>query len=93
MAGDGSGAVRPGGYDALNAYSRIVVDEALHRGIPVEVTDPGRGGLVLRWAGRAVRTYESLSELTSAVAFRICDDKRLTREILERAGLPVPARS
>ena len=91
MAGDGSGAARPGGYDALNAYSRIIVDEALHRGIAVEVTDPGRGGLLLRCAGRAVRTYESLPELTSAVAFRICDDKRLTREVLERAGLPVPA--
>ena len=57
----------------------------------MEVTDAGRGGLLLRCAGRTVRTYESLSELTSAVAFRICDDKRLTREVLERAGLPVPA--
>lgn len=37
-----------------------------------------------------MRSYESLSELTSAVAFRICDDKRLTREVLERAGIPVP---
>jgi len=47
--------------------------------------------MLLCYDGRAVRTYESLSELTSAVAFRICDDKRLTREVLERAGLPVPA--
>ncbi|MDQ1499366.1 MAG: hypothetical protein QOI86_2706 [Actinomycetota bacterium] len=37
-----------------------------------------------------MRTFESLSELTTAVAFRICDDKRLTREVLERAGIPVP---
>ena len=37
-----------------------------------------------------MRTYESLSELTSAVAFRICDDKRLTREVLARAGIPLP---
>jgi len=36
-----------------------------------------------------VRTFESLSELTSAVAFRICDDKRLTRDVLSAAGLPV----
>lgn len=55
----------------------------------VEITDPDRGGLVLRCAGRAVRTFESLSELTSAVAFRICDDKRLTREVLAAAGIPV----
>jgi GNAT-family acetyltransferase (TIGR03103 family) len=90
MAGDRSGAARPGGYDALNVYTRIIVDEALRRGIGVEVTDPGRGGLLLRCDGRAVRTYESLSELTTAVAFRICDDKRLTREVLARAGIPVP---
>ena len=37
-----------------------------------------------------MRTFESLSELTSAVAFRICDDKRYTREVLERAGIAVP---
>jgi GNAT-family acetyltransferase (TIGR03103 family) len=77
-----------------NAYTRIIVDEALRRGITVEVFDPARGGLRLRHGGRAVRTFESLSELTSAVAFRICDDKRLTREVLERAGIPVaPGRS
>jgi GNAT-family acetyltransferase (TIGR03103 family) len=37
-----------------------------------------------------VTTLESLSELTSAVAFRRCDDKLLTRQVLQRAGLPVP---
>jgi GNAT-family acetyltransferase (TIGR03103 family) len=80
----------PGDYAALNAYSRIIVDEALRRGIAVDVFDPARGGLLLRHGGRVVRTFESLSELTTAVAFRICDDKRLTREVLERAGIPVP---
>jgi GNAT-family acetyltransferase (TIGR03103 family) len=80
----------PGDYDALNAYSRIIVDEALRRGIAVEVFDAARGGLRLRHGGRVVRTFESLSELTTAVAFRICDDKRLTREVLERVGIPVP---
>ena len=41
--------------------------------------------------GRPVTTFESLSELTSAVAFRRCDDKLLTRSVLERAGLAIPA--
>ena len=36
-----------------------------------------------------MRTFESLSELTSAVAFRCCDHKGLTRAVLERAGLSV----
>jgi GNAT-family acetyltransferase (TIGR03103 family) len=90
MAGDRSDGAGLGRYRELNVYTRIIVDEALRRGIAVDITDPSRGGLVLRCAGRAVRTYESLSELTSAVAFRICDDKRMTREVLEAAGIPVP---
>ena len=79
----------PAAYEAINVYTRIIVDEALRRGIAVEITDPARGGLVLRQGGRTVRTFESLSELTSAVAFRICDDKGLTRDVLQRAGIPV----
>jgi GNAT-family acetyltransferase (TIGR03103 family) len=87
MAGDRG---RPSGaYEALNDYTRIIVDEALRRGIAVDIIDPARGALVLTHAGRTVRTFESLSELTSAVAFRICDDKGLTRDVLERAGIPV----
>ncbi|MEA2504769.1 MAG: hypothetical protein QOG36_1812 [Actinomycetota bacterium] len=80
----------PHGYDRLNAYTRIIVDEAGRRGIAVEIFDAARGGLVLTNAGRSVRTLESLSDLTSAVAFRICDDKGYTREVLERAGIAVP---
>jgi GNAT-family acetyltransferase (TIGR03103 family) len=87
MAGERGG--RPDGYDDLNVYTRIIVDEAQSRGIAVEIDDPARGALRLTSAGRTVRTLESLSELTTAVAFRICDDKGLTREVLERAGIPV----
>jgi D-alanine-D-alanine ligase-like ATP-grasp enzyme len=39
---------------------------------------------------RRITTLESLSQLTSAVAFRRCDDKLFTRRVLKRAGLPVP---
>jgi GNAT-family acetyltransferase (TIGR03103 family) len=40
--------------------------------------------------GRTVRCRESLSELTSAVALSICDDKAMTRRIVEAAGVAVP---
>ncbi len=80
----------PEGYDELNCYSRIIVDEARRRGIDVEILDPHLGELVLSRAGRSVTTLESLSELTSAVAFRRCHDKLHTRNVLERAGLAVP---
>ncbi|MEU6073164.1 N-acetylglutaminylglutamine synthetase [Micromonospora sp. NPDC047074] len=80
----------PEGYDRLNPYARIVADEAMRRGIRVEVTDPAWGELRLSNGGRAVLTRESLSELTSAVAMSRCDDKRVTRRILAEAGLSVP---
>ncbi|MET8835009.1 N-acetylglutaminylglutamine synthetase [Micromonospora sp. NPDC004540] len=80
----------PAGYDELNPYARIVADEAMRRGIRVEVTDPRWGELRLSSGGRTVHTRESLSELTSAVAMSRCDDKRVTRRILAEAGLSVP---
>ncbi|WP_405113638.1 N-acetylglutaminylglutamine synthetase [Micromonospora sp. NBC_01405] len=80
----------PEGYDRLNPYARIVADEAMRRGIRVEVTDPEWGELRLSNGGRTIVTRESLSELTSAVAMSRCDDKRVTRRILTEAGLSVP---
>ena len=84
-------AAPPGGYHELNIHTRVIVDEALSRNIEVEIVDPAVGELCLRFGNRRVTTLESLSELTSAVAFRRCDDKLLTRRVLEDAKLPVPA--
>ena len=78
-------------YARLNPYARIVGDEARRRGIAVEVLDAEWGELRLSHAGRSIVTRESLSELTTAVAMSRCDDKRVTRRILARAGLAVPA--
>ncbi len=75
----------------LNPYARIVADEAIRRGIHVEVLDPSWGELRLTHGGRKVVTRESLSELTTAVAMSRCDDKRVTRRMLAHAGLQVPA--
>ncbi len=75
----------------LNPYARIIVDEALRRGIHVEVTDAAGGFFSLTYGGRRVRCREALSELTSAVAMSICDDKRATRRVVEAAGVRMPA--
>jgi GNAT-family acetyltransferase (TIGR03103 family) len=80
----------PPGMDELNPYARIIADEALRRGIRVEVIDAEGGELRLSLGGRSVLTLESLSEFTSAVALSRCDDKRVTRRIVERAGVRVP---
>ena len=86
-----SGRPSPRDYEALNPYSRIIVDEARRRGVDVEILDAERGEMVLSHGDRQIRTLESLSELTSAVAFRRCDDKVHTRRVLARAGINLPA--
>ena len=77
-------------YDALNPYARLIVEEARRRGIQVEILDAEGGFFRLTHGGRSVRCRESLSELTSAVAMSICDDKAATRRVVEAAGLKVP---
>lgn len=76
----------------LNPYARIIVDEARRRGIHTEIIDAEGGLFRLSWGGRSVKCRESLSELTSAVALSICDDKRMTRRIVQAAGVRVPER-
>jgi GNAT-family acetyltransferase (TIGR03103 family) len=77
-------------YERLNPYARIIADEARRRGIGVEVLDAEWGELRLSHGGRSIVTRESLSELTSAVAMSRCDDKRITRRIVEAVGISVP---
>lgn len=83
--------VGPSDDHALNPYARLIVDEARRRGIHAEIIDAGGGLFRLSWGGRSIRCRESLSELTSAVALSICDDKRMTRRIVKAAGVRVPA--
>ncbi|WP_448610736.1 N-acetylglutaminylglutamine synthetase [Geodermatophilus sp. URMC 60] len=83
-------AARPEGLEDLNPYARIIAEEALERGIRVEVNDAGWGEMRLSLGGRTVLTRESLSEFTSAVAMSRCDDKRVTRRIVDKAGVRVP---
>lgn len=74
----------------LNPYARIITDEARRRGIAVEVIDEEFGHFRLAWGGRSIVCRESLTELTSSIAFLRCDDKRLTHRVLKEAGLEVP---
>ncbi len=80
----------PETVDDLNPYARIIAEEALRRGIFVEVVDAETGEMRLSHGGRTVITRESLSEYTSAIAMCRCDDKRLTRRLVEKAGIAVP---
>lgn len=77
--------------EELNIYGRIITDEARRRGISVEVIDAENGYFQLSLGGRVITCRESLSDLTTAVAMSYCDDKVVTRKILSRANLRVPA--
>jgi GNAT-family acetyltransferase (TIGR03103 family) len=76
--------------EQLNPYARIIIREARRRGIHVEVTDAEGGFFRLSHGGRSIHCRESLSELTSAVAMSICDDKSVTRRFVSEAGVKVP---
>ena len=82
--------IAPPPEEALNPYARIIVDEARRRGIGVEVLDSDLNLFTLTLGGRSITCRESLSELTSAVAMTLCDDKKLTHRTLQRAGLEIP---
>ena len=83
--------IGPDRIEGLNPYAEIIVNEAMRRGIHVEVTDAEGGFFRLTHGGRSIHCRESLSELTSGVAVSICDDKSVTRRIVEAAGVKVPA--
>ena len=82
--------IGPEHQHALNPYARIIVDEALRRGIAVDVLDEEEGYFRLTQGGRRIVCRESLTELTSAIAISRCDNKRVTHRLLAKAGLSVP---
>lgn len=74
----------------LNPYARIIADEAIRRGIRVTVLDAESGYLEFEHGGRTVVSRESLTQYTSAVAMSRCEDKRVSRKVVERVGVRVP---
>ena len=74
----------------LNPYAKIIYDEALHRGIQIDIKDASRGFMKLKFAGRSINCMESLTDLTTAIAFQICSDKYLCWQLLERKGIRLP---
>ncbi len=53
----------PTGYDRINRYTRIIVDEALGRGIDVEIGDPALGELRLTLGRHTVRLLADAGDL------------------------------
>ncbi len=75
----------------FNPYARLIVDEALGRGIRVDVVNAEGGYFNLSHGGRRIRCRESLTDLTSAVVMSRCADKKLCSGLLSKAGIRTPA--
>lgn len=78
-------------YPGLNPYARLLVDEARKRGIRIDIVDEDFGLFTLTLGSKTISCRESLSDLTTAVAMTKCDDKRLTRKLLAKNDIRVPA--
>ncbi len=74
----------------LDPTSKLILDEARRRGIGVEILSARAEYFRLRHGARAITCRESLSELTSAVALSMCEDKRITARLLQAASLRTP---
>ncbi len=83
--------VGPDLREKLNPYAKIIVDEALERGIRVDVVHAENGYFTLSHGGRRIRCRESLTDLTSAVVMSRCADKALCSQLLRKAGVNTPA--
>lgn len=77
-------------HSTLDPSSRLILAEAAMRGIKTELLTPRGEYFRLTHKGRSVQCRESLSELTSAIALCLCDDKRTTARVLRTAGLRTP---
>ena len=73
----------------LNPYGQIITREARKRGIGVEIVDAEASVFRLSHGGRSILCRESLTELASAVAMSMCEDKRVASRLLGRQGIRV----
>lgn len=85
--------VGPDVREEFNPYARIIVDEALARGIRLDVLDAAGGYFNLTHAGRRIRCRESLTDLTSSVVMSRCADKALCSRLLRSADVHTPAQA
>lgn len=76
-------------FNCLGPSTRTIMDAARSRGIPVRRL--GTGSLLqLGHGSRQRRVFTGETDRTGAIAETIAHDKELTRELLQKVGVPVP---
>lgn len=76
--------------DAYNPYAQIIINEAVKRGLRVEDFDVKMGCFYIYSGQRKIRCRESLTDLTSAYSHMLCENKNLTRKILNQFHIKTP---
>lgn len=71
-------------------YTTTITQEARRRGIGVEVIDAETPIFILKYGGRKIRCYNSLTDCVGAVTFHMAQDKHLANAFLARYGFSVP---
>lgn len=82
--------IAPASDRSLNPYAQIITNEARRRGIAVSIDDPDKNLFTLTFGGRSIQCWESLSELTDAMAMLRCTQKDLTYSIMKKNKIRVP---
>jgi len=79
-----------GNEDNLNIYAKLIVEEAKRRGITFDIKDSEDNHFSLTFGARTVECWESLTNLTHAIAVFRCADKRMTNKLMRQNGISVP---
>ena len=75
--------------DMLGPSTSSIVEEAKRRGIPTRRLN--QASLVqLGWGARQHRIQATMTDRTSALGVELADEKSRTKQLLRRAGLPIP---
>ena len=72
-------------------YTTTITDEAVKRGIRVEVIDPDTPIYNLVYKGKKIRCCRSLTDRVGAITFQLTQNKHLANSFLKKHGFSVPA--
>lgn len=75
--------------ERLGPSTRSIVEEAERRGIPSQRLNTG-SFVQLGYGAKQRRIQATMTDRTSAIGVEIADEKFRTKEVLSRAGIPVP---
>lgn len=75
-------------YEHFEATTQIIIAEILRRNLPFEIIDAGNNLIAVKYQNKEYIIHEgTISDANSLIAFWISNDKWMTRQFLQRAGI------